>query len=67
MTDSKPWNDSLREAGFDASLIEANLRLSLEERVLKHQAALDLAIALTTSGSKVRGRPETAARTTIRR
>jgi hypothetical protein len=57
----------LRDAGFDVSLVEANLRLSPEERVLRHQAALDLAIALSTSGSKIRGRPEAAARAPVRR
>ncbi len=48
----------LEQAGFDASLIEANLRLSPEARVLKHQAALDLAMAFTAAGLKDRGRSE---------
>jgi hypothetical protein len=67
MSTSRAWTDSLQKAGFDAGLIEANLRLSLEERVLKHQAALDLAIGLTTCRSTIRGRPEAAARATGRR
>jgi hypothetical protein len=67
MPSSETTTDLLAEAGFDTSLIEANLRLSLEERVLKHQAALDLAIGLKNAGSKIRGRSEAAARATDRR
>jgi hypothetical protein len=67
MSTSRAWTDSLHKAGFDAGLIEANLRLSLEERVLKHQAALDLAIGLATCRSTIRGRPEATARATGRR
>lgn len=46
MRDALPLTDDLDEAGFDASLIDANLRLSHEERAVRHQGALDLATAL---------------------
>jgi hypothetical protein len=58
---------TLQEAGFDDGLIESNLRLTYEDRVLRHQAALDLALALEASGSKLRGRSETVTRTSVRR
>lgn len=37
-------------AGIDLSLIEVNLSLSYEERLLRHDAALELAQALRTAG-----------------
>jgi hypothetical protein len=57
----------LQEAGFDEGLIESNLRLTHEDRVLRHQAALDLALALEASGSKLRGRSEAITRAPVRR
>jgi hypothetical protein len=48
-------------AGFDLSLIDANLRLTPEQRVLKHQQALALAEEMTRAGKQLRDRAETAA------
>jgi hypothetical protein len=53
--------ESLQKVGIDASLIEANLRLSPEQRALKHQAALELVMECERQGAKARGRPEAAA------
>jgi hypothetical protein len=41
-----------QKAGFDLSLIEANLALSLEDRVRRHQAALDLVLELEKAKTK---------------
>lgn len=39
-----------KKAGFDLSLVDSNLRLSYEERVLRHEAARELAGALRAAG-----------------
>lgn len=41
-------------AGFDISLIRESLALSYEERVLQHQAALDLMLEMERAGQKLR-------------
>jgi hypothetical protein len=41
-------------AGFDLSLIDANLACTWEERALRHQAALDLALELERIGRALR-------------
>ncbi len=38
--------DIAAQAGIDLGLIADNLRLSFEERVLKHQSALDSVLAM---------------------
>jgi hypothetical protein len=38
-------------AGFDLSLIDSNLRLSVEERLLRHDAALELVLELRAAGA----------------
>ena len=48
-------------AGIDLGLIEDNLRLSCEQRVLQHQDALNLALELERAGRKLRERPATPA------
>lgn len=37
-------------AGLDLSLVESNLRLSIEARLLRHDAALELKLALRAAG-----------------
>ncbi|MBW7895421.1 MAG: hypothetical protein H3C27_09940 [Opitutaceae bacterium] len=37
-------------AGFDLNLVECNLALSIEERLLRHDAALELAQELRKAG-----------------
>lgn len=49
------------QAGIDLGLIEDNLRLSYEERVLQHQDALNLALAIEQAGRKLRERSATTA------
>lgn len=48
-------------AGVDVDLIEDNLRLSCEQRVLQHQDALNLALELERAGRELRERPATTA------
>ena len=49
------------QAGIDLGLIEDNLRLSYEERVLQHQDALNLALAIEQAGKQLRERSATTA------
>ncbi len=53
--------DIAAQAGIDLGLIADNLRLSYEERVLQHQDALNLALAIEQAGRKLRERPATTA------
>ena len=39
------------KAGFDLSLVDSNLRLSVEERLLRHDSALELVQALRAAGA----------------
>ena len=39
------------KAGFDLSLVDSNLRLSVEERLLRHDAALELVLELRAAGA----------------
>lgn len=39
------------KAGFDLSLIDSNLRLTVEERLLRHDAALELVLELRAAGA----------------
>jgi len=50
--------ETAKAAGFDMTLIEANLRCTYEQRALQHQAALDLALELQRVGERLRGGPE---------
>ena len=43
-------------AGIDLGLIDDNLRLTHEQRALKHQAALDLALEVERAGQRLRER-----------
>jgi len=56
--------DIATRAGIDLGLIDDNLRLSYEERVLQHQDALNLALAIERAGQRLRERPATTPRTT---
>jgi hypothetical protein len=55
------------EAGFDISLIETSLGYSYEQRVLQHQAALDLALELERAGRELRDSAPSTHRKTLRR
>lgn len=58
MPDSSPTTEGFEKAGFDVSLIDANLRLDPETRALRHQGALDLLIVLSELGKEIRGELE---------
>jgi hypothetical protein len=51
MNEANPATEEARRAGFDIDLIESNLALSPEERVLRHASALELAQALREAGA----------------
>jgi hypothetical protein len=51
-------------SGIDLGLLEDNLRLNYEQRVLQHQAALDLALVIERAGQALRERPATPAAAT---
>ncbi len=42
--------EEAEKAGFDLSLVDANLRLSYEERAMRHAAALEFALELREAG-----------------
>jgi hypothetical protein len=46
------------QAGFDLSLVEASLRLSPEQRLVQHQAALVWVLAAEQAGRELRERTE---------
>lgn len=48
-------------AGHDLSLVDSNLRLPVEERLLRHDAALEFALELRAAGEKSRARTASAA------
>jgi hypothetical protein len=66
---SKPPNpaEEAERAGFDLSLIEANLSYSYEKRVLLHDAALELVREAERAGRVLRGEAESAAAAPVRR
>jgi hypothetical protein len=43
-------------AGIDLGLVDDNLRLTPEQRVLQHQAALDFALEVERAGRRLRER-----------
>ena len=53
MTEPLSAIDEAERAGFDMSLIDANLSYSYEKRVVYHQDALDLILELEAAGYQV--------------
>ena len=51
-------------AGIDLGLLEDNLRLTCEQRVLQHQDALNLALEIERAGLSLRERPAAIAPST---
>ena len=51
MDDPAKALEEARKAGIDLDLLDANLALSYEERVLQHDSALELALALRRAGA----------------
>jgi hypothetical protein len=46
------------EAGIDLSLVEESLRLSPEQRLRQHQAALEMVLAVEQAGREMRERTQ---------
>ncbi len=59
--------EEAERAGFDLSLLDANLSYSYEKRALLHDAALDLALELERIGRQLRGEPQRIAPAPVRR
>jgi hypothetical protein len=59
--------EEAERAGFDLSLIEANLSYSYEKRVLLHDQALALALEFERAGRQLRGDPESTPPAPVRR
>ncbi|MBM3856177.1 MAG: hypothetical protein FJ399_23965 [Verrucomicrobia bacterium] len=49
--------------GFDLSLVDSNLALSVEERLLRHDAALEFKLALRAAGEAMYAQAAQAAAT----
>jgi hypothetical protein len=57
--------EEAERAGFDSSLIDANLSYSYEKRVLLHDAALELALEIERAGQQLRGNTQPTATTPV--
>ena len=51
MTSTEQAIEEAERAGFDLSLVDVSLRLSYEERVLQHAAALEFSFQLAEAGA----------------
>jgi hypothetical protein len=51
MTNPDPALEEARRAGIDLNLLDLNLALTYEERVLRHESALELMLALREAGA----------------
>ena len=52
--------EAARRAGIDMNLVESNLALTPEQRVLRHESALELAQALREAGAALYAKPALA-------
>ena len=50
-----------RRAGFDMDMLDTNLSLTLEERMLQHDSALELALAMRAAGEAMYAQTASAA------
>ena len=50
------------KAGFDLSLVDSNLRLSVEDRLLRHDAALELVLEMRAAGAAMYAQAAPAAK-----
>lgn len=51
MTNLEQTLEDARLAGIDLDLLDSNLALTYEERVLRHESALELVLALREAGA----------------
>lgn len=56
--------EAAARAGFDINLIDCNLALTPEERLLRHDSALELALALRRAGERKRAQSASVTPTT---
>jgi hypothetical protein len=62
MTEDETAIAEAERAGHDLSIVDCNLRLSIEERLLRHDAALELALEFRRAGAALYAQtPPTAA------
>ncbi len=62
-----PATEEAERAGFDLSLIDANLSYSHEKRVLLHDLALSLVLELERVGRQLRGDSQSTPPASLRR
>jgi pheromone shutdown protein TraB len=55
--------EEAEKAGFDLSLVDSNLTLSIEERLLRHDAALEFKLTLHAAGEAMYAQAAHAAAT----
>ncbi len=67
MVHRRSATEEAERAGFDLSLIEANLSYSYEKRVLLHDQALALALEFERVGRQLRGDPQSTTAVSLRR
>jgi len=67
MLKSKSAMEEAAHAGFDPSLIDANLSYSYDKRVLLHDAALELALEFEKAGRQLRGETQSTPAMPVRR
>lgn len=62
------YADLAEKAGFDLSLVDENLLISVEQRLIQHQAALDVALQLRGAYLEAlnNGKPEQPATKAVR-
>lgn len=63
MTDDEKAIADAERAGFDLSLIDYNLSLTYEQRLLQHDSALELMLALRAAGERLYAKTPPAAST----
>ena len=59
--------EEAERAGFDLSLIDANLSYSYEKRILLHDRALELALEFERAGAQLRGDSQPTIAAALRR
>jgi hypothetical protein len=51
MNSTDPAIEEGRRAGFDMDMLDTNLTLTLDERMLQHDSALELALEMRAAGA----------------
>jgi hypothetical protein len=64
--DMDPAREAIEEAeqaGFDLSLVDCNLELSYEDRLLQHDSALELVLEMRAAGAALYAQPPSSSAT----